>query len=81
MTAERGTLRPFSNRAVSPAEYRARLDHAMEQLDFHVARGEISPAEMASLQADIARLDTQSRKHLLTLLSRAINSGELDGHF
>jgi hypothetical protein len=67
--------------AVSPAEYRARLEHAMEQLDFFVARGEISPAEMASLQADVARLDTESRKHVLSLLARAINSGELDGHF
>lgn len=66
---------------VSPAEYQQRLDLANQQLEYYIQQGVISNAEMANLQMNIARLDPESRKNLLNLLSQAINSGDLDGHF
>lgn len=66
---------------VSPEEYRQRLELAHQELEFYIERGEISNVEMAELQAKIARLDPESRRHMLSLLARALNSGALDGQF
>jgi hypothetical protein len=70
-----------SAEATSAAEYSRRLDLAQQQLEFYIEKGEISPQEMAELQASIARLDPQSRREMLNLLTQALNSGELDGQF
>lgn len=66
---------------VSPVEYRQRLDAAMQTLDYHLEQGRISEADMANLQAEIARLDEEGRKLMLSLLTQAFNSGELEGRF
>jgi len=66
---------------IGPAEYQRRLDLAQGQLDYFVEQGNISSADMADLQSNIARLDPKSRQYLLNLLSRAISSGDLEGHF
>lgn len=64
---------------VSPAEMQARLNHATSQFEYYLERGEISPTEMARLQADIMLLDPESREQMIRLLARAIRSGDLDG--
>lgn len=64
---------------VSPAEYQARLDHATAQFEYYLERGEISPTEMARLQADIMGLDPESREQMIRLLARAVRSGDLEG--
>ena len=66
---------------ITPAEYQRRLDLAQVQLDYFIEQGNISSADMADLQGDIARLDAESRQYLLNMLSRAISSGDLEGHF
>ncbi|NNL94383.1 MAG: hypothetical protein HKO64_02045 [Xanthomonadales bacterium] len=66
---------------VSAAEYAERLDLANQQLEYHISQGEISNVDMAELESNIARLDPESRQRMLNLLSQAINSGQLKGHF
>lgn len=64
---------------VSAEKYQARLENTMSQLEYYIAQGEISPGDMAQLQVDIARLDEESRSHVLSLLVKAVSTGELDG--
>jgi hypothetical protein len=65
----------------SPEEYQYRLDAAMETLDNYLKRGEISNAEMADLQSEIAFLDKNGRRQMLSLLARTMSTGELKGQF
>lgn len=81
MPAQAQPLEEPGPEPVSAAEYEQRLDLANQQLEYYIREGEISRSEMADLQANIARLDPESRRHMLNLLSRAISSGDLDGHF
>lgn len=64
---------------ISAEEYQARLESTMSELEYHIEQGEISAGEMARLQVDIARLDEESRSHVLSLLVKAVSTGELDG--
>lgn len=64
---------------ISAEEYQARLESTMSQLEYYIEQGEISAGEMARLQVDIARLDEESRSHVLSLLVKAVSTGELDG--
>ena len=66
---------------VSAAEYQYRLDAVMQNLDYYIGQGKISDTDMTKFQAEIARLDDEGRRQMLSLLSQAISSGELDGHF
>ena len=66
---------------VSAAEYQYRLDAAMENLDYYIVEGEISNADMIKLQSEIALLDEDGRRQMLSLLTRAMSTGELEGHF
>ena len=66
---------------VSTAEYQFRLDTVSQNLDYYIEQGLISDAEMARLQTEIARLDAKGRRQMLSLLTQALNSGELEGHF
>jgi hypothetical protein len=68
-------------RPVSEAEYQYRLEAALQDLDFYIREGEISDADMARLQGDIAGLDDEGRKQMLSLITQALNSGELKGNF
>ena len=53
----------------------------MQNLDYHIERGKISDMDMAKLQAEIARLDDDGRRQMLSLLAQAMNSGKLEGRF
>jgi hypothetical protein len=53
----------------------------MQNLDSYIEQGEISDLDMANLQGEISRLDNDGRRQMLSLLTQALNSGELDGHF
>jgi hypothetical protein len=66
---------------VSAAEYQYRLEAAMQNLDSYIEQGEISDMDMANLQGEIARLDNDGRRQMLSLLTQALNSGELEGRF
>ncbi len=66
---------------VGAAEYQYRLEAALHNLDDYIERGEISDMEMAKFQSEIAGLDDEGRRQMLSLLTQALNSGELEGHF
>ena len=66
---------------VSAAEYQYRLEAAMQHLDYYIGEKEISEMDMANLQGEIARLDDEGRRQMLSLLTQALNSGELEGRF
>ena len=66
---------------VSEAEYQYRLDAALQNLDYYIEQGEISNEDMIKLQSEIALLDNEGRRQMLSQLARAMNSGELKGHF
>ena len=66
---------------VSDAEYEYRLEAAMQHLDYYIGENEISDIDMANLQGEIARRDDEGRRQMLSLLTRALNSGELEGRF
>ncbi len=66
---------------VSAAEYQYRLEAAIQHLDYYIGEKEISNIDMANLQGEIARLDNEGRRQMLSLLTQALNSGELEGRF
>ncbi len=66
---------------VSAAEYQYRLEEVSQNLEYYLQQGQISDTDMIRLQTEIAQLDAKGRKQMLSLLTQALNSGELDGHF
>jgi len=64
---------------VSATEYQFRYESAMQELDYFLKQGEISDADMAKLQTDIAKLGPDGRTQMLRRLTQALNSGELRG--
>ncbi len=50
-----------------------------QQLEYHTSVGSISEMDMQKLQGEIAKLDKASQKEMLGKLTRALNSGQLDG--
>lgn len=50
-----------------------------QQLEYYSSVGSISDSEMQKLQMEIAKLDDTGRTEMLRELSRAINSGRLEG--
>jgi hypothetical protein len=50
-----------------------------QQQETYVSVGSISDADMQTLQMDIAKLDAAGRTEMLRKLSRAFNSGNLEG--
>ncbi len=66
---------------ISEAEYQYRLDASLQNLEYYIQQGAISDAEMAELQAGIATLDQEGRRQMLSLISKALSSGELKGNF
>lgn len=65
--------------SVDPVENAYRLDAVREELSYHIEQGEISENDMMNLQAEIARLDPDSRTMMLRELVSALNSGDLKG--
>lgn len=65
--------------SADPVEMEARRKQLSQQLEYYVSVGSISDAEMQRLQIDIARLDAAGRTEMLRELTRALNSGRLEG--
>ncbi len=61
------------------AEYQRRRELVAEQLVYFSSVGSISDTDMQKLQGEIAKLDEASQKEMLGKLTRALNSGELEG--
>ncbi len=64
---------------VDTAEMASRRELVSEQINYFTSVGRISDAEMQKLQLDIAKLDAAGRAEALAELSRALNSGRLEG--
>lgn len=64
---------------LDPAEMAERREQLSQQLQYYVSVGRISDAEMQRLQIDIAKLDAKGRTEMLSELTRALNSGRLEG--
>ena len=65
--------------ATDGAEYERRREQVTQQLNYYTSLGSISDVDMQKLQVDIASLDAASRREMLMELTRALNSGELEG--
>ena len=65
--------------SVNPAEMETWREQISQQLEYYTSVGRISDAEMQKLQMDIAKLDAQGRTEMLRELTRALNSGRLEG--
>ena len=50
-----------------------------QQVEYYASVGSISDTDMQRLQIEIAKLDESSRKEMLRKLTRALNSGRLEG--
>jgi hypothetical protein len=50
-----------------------------QQLEYHTSVGSISDTDMQMLQGEIAKLDAAGRKEMLGKLTRALNTGGLEG--
>jgi hypothetical protein len=61
------------------AELEYRRELVAQQLEHYASVGSISDADMQKLQIDIAKLDDAGRMEMLRELSRAFNSGRLEG--
>ena len=61
------------------AENQYQRELVAQQLLYHTSVGSISNVDMQKLQGEIAKLDAASQKEMLGKLTRALNSGELDG--
>lgn len=66
-------------RSMDPAEIEYQREQVAQQLEYHVSVGTISEVDMARLQMQIAKLDAAGRKEMLGELTRAMNSGRLEG--
>lgn len=62
-----------------PVELEWQREQVFERLEYYSSVGKISDAEMQQLQIDIAKLSSADRSAALRELSRAINSGRLEG--
>lgn len=51
------------------------------ELNGFLAKGKISPREMADFQANMARLPPAERSEMLRLLTKAMNDGRIEGQF
>lgn len=62
-----------------PADIERQREQVFQQLAYFTSVGRISDVEMQKLQMEIAKLDAAGRSEALRELSRAINSGRLEG--
>jgi sensor histidine kinase YesM len=65
--------------SISEAELGLQQRRASEQLQYYASDGRISELEMEQLEMEIANLDAAGRTHMLRQLTRALNSGQLEG--
>ena len=64
---------------VDPIENIVRVELVKQRISDYVNLGAISDSEMFTLQQEISQLDPSSRRAMLRELTRALNSGNLDG--
>ena len=57
------------------------LEHVSEQIEYFMSVGRMSDSEMANLEREIARLDTEGRRAMLRKLTKAMNTGAIDARF
>ena len=69
----------FASESTDKAENQYQREQVAQQLEYHASVGSISNADMQKLQGEIARLDEASRTEMLRELTRALNSGQLEG--
>jgi len=62
------------------AENQRQRELVTQQLEYFSSVGNISNMDMQKLQGEIAKLDNAGRKEMLGKLTRAMNSGQIDGH-
>ncbi len=67
----------LSTAAIAERQYQR--DQVAQQLNYHTSVGSISDLDMQKLQGEIAKLDAAARREMLRELTRALNSGELEG--
>jgi hypothetical protein len=61
------------------AEQEFQRERVEQEIAHHISVGKISDVDMQNLQAAIASLDKDGQKEMLSLLVRALNTGELEG--
>ena len=67
------------NVALDPVELHAQRESITERIEYFASVGSISNSDMQKLQTDIAKLDAAGRTEMLRELTRALNSGRLNG--
>ena len=65
--------------AIDEVEYEIRRQMVAQSLEYFVEGGQISNAEMANLQSQIARLKAEDRRAMLGQLGRLLDTGKIDG--
>ncbi len=63
------------------AERQYQLEQVAQKIEYFESVGSISDVDMQKLQIEIARLNEAGRKEMLRELTRALNSGRLEGRF
>lgn len=63
----------------NPDEIEQQRKQVFQQLEYFTSFGRISEMEMQKLQSDIAKLDAAGRSEAMKELTRALNSGRLEG--
>ena len=61
------------------AERRNQRELVEQELEHYINQGTISDLEMQHLELEIAKLDKDGQREMLSRLVRAMNSGELNG--
>lgn len=81
--ARQADREPAVQSSTQPDEETAlqRLDAVSRRIDHHKKTGKISERQMAHLQKEIAGLDKAGQRKMLSRLTHALNTGEIDGHF
>ena len=69
----------FASNSTDKAENQYQRELVAQQLNYHTSVGSISDTDMLMLQGEIAKLDEAGRKEMLSGLTRALNSGQLEG--
>jgi len=69
----------IASNSTDKAENQYQPELVAQQLEYHTSVGSISDMDMQKLQIEIAKLDEASRKEMLRKLTRALNSGRLEG--
>ena len=65
----------------SAPEKQYQLEQVSQRIEYFASVGNISGMEMGNLQMEIARLDEAGRREMLGKLTKAMNSGAIDGRF